>query len=710
MDAKSRSLLEKDPGNPNLDSNSANPGRPRSGLSNNGGHQSTSAGRPPTLKEAIAAQKKARLAASRNMPSRPESAQSSFSEAKSSKSTPHRTAGSSASATRSVPTGAPISSQKTSLSSAPMRPGSRPRRPEIARPATADPYARRNTHESRSKTSSPSQSPQKPRTKSITTPSARSHTPARPKSRIEAPSVGTAKTKPKRLDITSIKSGDGRPTAASTVKTTSASTPEPVTLPNESPINVEELSVAMPHIDDGNQAPQITSGPSTEELPTVGPNQQGAPEAMSITSSPRPVKTEHQGSPRHQRLSSDGSAPRIPLSPSFKGQPNLIPLSDHNTPRRHTENAAMDLASPVQGATGHQSPLNNENVHQLPPLKVYEDPQSPGSHNNDIQGANGSPKTPHFDIKTTALEELPLNEPASMPNRKNNEQIEPSGFSPVSVPLSGENLHRRWKKVEGAERRRSLSPRSKDLNKAREMISKGLNKIRTGAIDVHGYRKFQGLLKYHESIIQDESKYFEVLAVLLDALEAPDAEKRIGSGKSLDLKTQVLVTVRLMFFLNRTYFSTYYARAMTAIISARRLYEVTNHIVSGLEDTAEDIVAVCNPFEVLEATLDLLEREEESAEGQRMLAMGTYILSGLLHRLNEKHVSLGQPGFQRVGKFVNRNLRDPQPDIRRATIDFCVELHEMVKPEEDFWQMINSPIEDFRPLLTYYIVRKPNRL
>jgi CLIP-associating protein 1/2 len=241
------------------------------------------------------------------------------------------------------------------------------------------------------------------------------------------------------------------------------------------------------------------------------------------------------------------------------------------------------------------------------------------------------------------------------------------------------------------------------------MIERGLAKIRSRAIDVHGYRKLQSLIRYHESLFNDEDKYNQMLIALLEAIEAPAVEMRSPLGRSADLKTQVLVTIRLMLTLNRHYFSTYYARAMTAILTASKQYEATSHIISGLEETAEDIVAACDPPDVIEAVLDLLETQEKSPEGYQAVTMGICVLTGLLRRLNDKGTLLTQPELERLGRFGGQSLRDPQPDIRRAVIEFCLELHEMVKPEDVFWRMINSPVEDFRPLLTYYIVRKPSR-
>ena len=179
LDAKSRNLLEKDSSNPN-----GGP-RPASVLPAKSPAKSRTA-----LQEAIAARKKGQ------MPSRPESAQPAFPEAK-----PQAAA----KTTRTVPTGAPLSS----LSSAPMRPGVKPRRAELSRPATADPYARRpesraqstnNSSASKPPTSSPRSvrsKPSTPNTKPLTAPRIRPH---------ESNPNGTAKGRPKKLDLSKSKS------------------------------------------------------------------------------------------------------------------------------------------------------------------------------------------------------------------------------------------------------------------------------------------------------------------------------------------------------------------------------------------------------------------------------------------------------------------------------------------------------------------------
>ena len=136
LDAKSRQLLEKDPANPNA---------PQSSFTTSVGPgianpRATASTARSTLKDTIVAQKKAALAA-RRIPDRPNSAMANLS--------PVKEAGKPSAKALTMPNGS-VSRRPTTASSSTTSHGSlmsgpvrRPKRPEISRPATADPYADR---------------------------------------------------------------------------------------------------------------------------------------------------------------------------------------------------------------------------------------------------------------------------------------------------------------------------------------------------------------------------------------------------------------------------------------------------------------------------------------------------------------------------------------------------------------------------------------
>lgn len=343
LDAKSRNLLEKDPSNPHATQKaSASPGKSASG---------PGAGRS-ALKEAIAAKRKAHI------PSRPESAQPTFTDTKASE--PSR------STARTVPTGAPLSS----LSSAPMRPAMKPRRAEISRPATADPYASRpNSRAAQSSGKTPVGSPRSVRSKA-STPSSKPI--AAPRLRPhEAGQTGTTRGKPKKLDLSKSKS-HGDLIAASHARSNS----EDSVANQHSLHNVQSDSLSVSDERDEpapvvlESPPLPASQPPSRNYQQLDRNQDAAPEAVE---EPRPLSLEEPVSPEEPVTAPSPTTPKpnsaVPLHHSDlepesepesvpKAQPEqMIIYEDPDTPVA-AEAVAPEIA-PVEHFTPRKSPARS---------------------------------------------------------------------------------------------------------------------------------------------------------------------------------------------------------------------------------------------------------------------------------------------------------------------------------------------------------------
>ncbi|KAJ5826903.1 hypothetical protein N7447_003666 [Penicillium robsamsonii] len=359
LDPKSRNLLEKDSSNPNPPSKGApvlpakSPAKSRS-----------------ALQEAIAARKKAQ------MPSRPESAQPTFAEAK-----PPVPASKS---TRSVPTGAPLSS----LSSAPMRPAMKPRRPELSRPATADPYARRpesraqssSNQSTRQATTSPRAMRSKPSTPTSKAPLTAPRT--RPPESVQS---ATTKGRPKKLDLSKSKSHNdlmaasrarsdsnesltNQPSARSprhgNYLTPSEDRHSPASVSLESPpLNASQpLLYSAPHGPHADSVPVEEPEPIILEEPVVAVPPPYIPEP-DIPMSPAPVSPVRQ----HSDLAF-GSGP----ASAVKNQPeSMVIYEDPTTPTtdRHEtpEYVTVETFSPSKSSTSRpdQPEQGEAEIHRM---------------------------------------------------------------------------------------------------------------------------------------------------------------------------------------------------------------------------------------------------------------------------------------------------------------------------------------------------------
>lgn len=597
-----------------------------------------------------------------------------------------------------------------------MRPA---RRPELARPATADPYAMRKLPSTgtQSKIPSPTESPTKPKAKPAVPSSKPANSTKAMNQKVELPPASTTKAKPKKLDISNTKSHELRPMTTPALKPASSKFIDATTaLPSPTKAN-EDFTMVMPNFKTINdiEPPSLKKvGVLFTNIETSSRKKDGilfrnieAP--LLSKDAALSLDIEHT-SPKEIESLFQNIEPTSPKKGIALFKDIEISSLRKDGSLSNDRSARTSIPRPVK----RHSPSSSDDLSNAETLKVYEDPDPINTKPAQSQAiAKASEYEASRPVtKVNPLGELPINEPAATQFRF----ILPPEFDFESQNAAAarisENTLRRWQKIEVAEKRRSISPRSKDPEQARDMIEKGIHRIRSKTLDLNGFRKLQGLIKFHDTIFKDEEKYDEMLLALLESLETPNDEKRTALGRPLDVKTQVLVTVRLMFVHNPKYFAAYYPRAMVALITARKHYDGTAYIVSGLEQTAEDIAGACKPRDVILSILEVLETEEEKSEGGlRTITMGLYTLSGLLNRLNKEtnklDMRLEDATIQRLGSLAQWSLRQSNSDIRRACIDYCLELLKMVKSEEGiFWSMVNTPAQDFKSLITYFIESK----
>ncbi|KAI9816215.1 MAG: suppressor of tub2 mutation [Pycnora praestabilis] len=590
LDPKSKGLLENHPSNPNAARFKTQPEAPPSTRVPTLLRNSAATASRPSLKETILAQKKAKIAA-KALPERPGSAQSSSSFSPSRPST----ATSSGRPSTSMATVRPSIAKSLSttgpgtLSSAPMRPMRPAKRPELPRPATADPYASRKIPKATTPKMSPAVSP------------------AKEHRRVGAPAISPMKGQATRNES-----------------------------PGTSPVKGRSSRIYTSNVPFSDSAS---------------------------------AKVE-------EWMSNDDEDLTMVLPSARMQQDNRLSVDEHNYI------PARDLTNIVNSKSDNRMRSYNSDDIKVThsPLKVYEDP---------IQQKDNE-TTPRPAPRIAALEELPVNEPGNV----------------FAVAPDGDEYHLNWKNYEAAERRKSLTARPEDAQQARRLLDSGITRIRARTLDVHGFRKLQGLVKSGSDIWEGGAKFDELLLTLLEYLESPNDDSKVLPSKAQDLKTQALVTTRIMLDKHRKYFSAYYPRALCAVLTARKHYDSTSHIVSGLEETAEDLVAYGKPDECIDSVLDLLESEEEGVMGDRTTAIGLYVLSGLLHNVPFRGVSLTGDETKRLGKLAVRYLDHIDSDVRRAVVEYSLELYDRMETKREFWTLMDGVREDHQNLITYYIAKR----
>ncbi|KAI4694123.1 suppressor of tub2 mutation [Alternaria hordeiaustralica] len=703
LDKREKTALEKDPNNPNGSapssttsaasfSKSIGPGASRS-----------------ALKEKIAEQRRAKLAAAKGVPERPNSAAASYTPvptSQSAKSLGARTT-SNLSTASSGPARPPSamsgestkSALKNSTGTGSLMSGTvrRPvRRPELNRPATADPYAVRRPGKS-----TPNMTPEKTPAPTATKKPAVPKSSSRPRAQTQnSPQVSPARPK----------SRIGQPIAHGKSPSASSRRESPAV----SPAKEEDLSMVKPWVRSQSQHDAGTipfrqrnglggSVAGDDEAVDVGDEDNFT---MVIPNLAKPTTQSTHDTPPKPRK----SIGRLPI-PSPRAAALRSPKS-----MGHLDSASLrsSTRSPRLRSPDRPSTRGTDAGDEV---QVFEDPFVGEEH---TRVENGSEKP--------VLEELPINE-------KSNERRQSTGSMTSDVMMGNDNEerprgHHKTNSTGSVLHTQSYETNDAEVLKNRQLLTSGIKKIEGRTVEAHMFRRMQDMVKSNQEIWGPNDENFgRLLLACLDFLEAPVHELKAPQMKAVNLKVQALATIRALLSLYRKETSKYYSRVLRTILQTKAQYESTSHIAIDLEATADEIVKYGQTLDCLNTVLAMIEdtpastptsspnskSSVSSQPGQastRSTTMALTTLASLVQMSGAKNVTLSPEQTARLGRLAVRCMDDQDADVRKADIEFCIALHERIngsdgaKEDGGFWKAVAGAREQHLNLLTYYLAKK----
>ena len=692
LDPKSRQLLQKDPNNPNaasLVSSTAS----LSSISNKPSHTLSSAKSSTSLRAAITAQRRQAAAAGKLMPDRPGSAQSILTPARqpsapnlrdtshmqrppSGMSTARHARGPSGPNERPpMPTSSVTSNTGGTLRSGPLRP---PRRPEINRPATADPYARRQ------------------QTANNTTPTL---------SPANSPSRDTAK----------------RSTVAKQSTRTPSTKPATQTSPSRPKSRLEQLS--QPRIRRGSNSSVGNSPQRDDNLTMVLPTQDlgiGSSRRRPVTDRRMPIDNDTSALNDDDQFTMVIPQMAFPLAHAPRGSPAKPSTPQRGAPPQSLGNINLGQ-SPIQatqGARGKSPGRHSPFRADAEEVKVYEDPHA--GDDDVIAGASESVKP--------VLEELPINErtaerrPTSSASSNTNLSLSDASAMSPQRDLPPRQRHHKTTSTGSiiagntAQTNTTLTAtESNEANRARRLLGSGIDRIRSRTLEAHGFRKVQELIKSNPDLFStNEEKLGQLFSALIDYLETPSSSLPAGvAPKSQNLKAQVLATLRVLIHAQKRDAAQWHARILTSVLKARAEYDGSEHVVNDMEKTiAETISEQATSLDCLEGVISLIESANPagptaSPNQTRTLAASLTTIVSILH---STQATVPQRQIQRLCRIAVALLSDMDADVRRADTELCVCLHERLAPTQDkdaaFWEAMGEVNNGQKSLITYYIHKR----
>jgi len=567
------------------------------------------------------------------------------------------------------------------------------RRPELSRPATADPYAVRRAGGGKV---TPSMTPEKtPVATTAKKPAVPKNT-ARPRSQTQnSPTVSPIRSKSRIGQSIVQGKGNGSRHAS----------------PAASPARDEDLTMVKPWIRSQSQHDAATipfrqrNGLNTSQLA----DSEAIEDEDNFT-----MVIPNLGRPGQQALHHTPPKP-VPSS-------GRLPVP---SPR------ASMLRSPK--SMGHLSDASLRSLTRSPHLQSPDHPSTKGAGTDEVQVfedpfVGDEPTAAEQARDKPVLEELPINE-KSNERRHSAESI----LSDRIMGSRGEERPRGHHKT--ASTGSVLYTDREDTSNAevlknRQLLTSGIKKIEGRTVEAHMFRRMQDMVKSNQDIWgANDENFGRLLLACLDFLEAPVQELKAPPPKAVNLKVQALATIRALLSLYRKETAQYFGRVLCAILQTKSQYENTSHIAIDLEATADEIVKYGQTLDCLNAVLSLIEdtppTTPSSSPNSRAsvssvagtsstrtttMALGT--LASLVEISGAKNVVLSMEQTSRLGKLAVRCMDDADADVRKADIEFCVKLHERIaKPgsqQEDggFWKAVAGASEQHLNLLTYYLAKR----
>ena len=682
-----------------------------------------------SLKETIAARKReaAAAAASKGLATRPGSAQSLFSPGAKSSQT-----GMSSSTTTTTTT-ATTAKTSSGLASAPMRPARGPRRPELRRPATAEPFASRRL----AKAGSPATAVPAGLQRS----NLRAAGPWTPPSAIKV--VGRSR----KIERS----------ASSPTQCDSFGSDGGIAVSSR---RDEEMTMVLPRVNqDWALLPSLTeSGRTLEEEPVlvrptdpvdvlatpprtatiseeVEPEEASAAAATStavVTTAPErspsvelpPQEIESQEA-RTAGLPTSKLSPTVALPPTevepeavhdassvstHESSPGVLPVSKEielSVARAAAGASTSELSLRTGPTIDGDAPLIDAKLSpapSAPPLKVYEDPVD----------SNPDTLTSKAPVPLFVLEELSVNEPvrASTPTASGSTTAEfYEGDQSPTKPSSP--------------RKKKAHPRPRpDTRHHLHVIEKSIDKLWQGPLDATWFEQLHAAVQNGWEIWADKDAYNTVLSGLKDLLMCRPSQ----SGKSSRRQaTQTMQSYMHALAIMRTildsqtetqpWASRVYCPLFVRLLVFRGQHEPGSTFVDSLDDTIETLVAMVPADDAVTALLGVLDDDDDDDDDDGTADAAQPVV--VAHALDLLDASLGRRNsttpldpavMTRIGEVIVRHLQSRDPAVRCAVPAVCTSLYVLTTPHAAFWKALRGIQRDQRAMLCHSLARHEIRV
>ncbi|MCJ1386229.1 suppressor of tub2 mutation [Xylographa soralifera] len=367
---------------------------------------------------------------------------------------------------------------------------------------------------------------------------------------------------------------------------------------------------------------------------------------------------------------------------------SILPKHMHKSPetilqRIHSESQHLkNFDEEYQEPQSSPSKGAEELTLVLPNITTVDSPTCPMSLSMTL-GPNG------FETGRSVLGELPLNHEGAV---RRTSSLANSGEPRVAQDAGSRNS------TTGTVIRKQVTTPINPVSQAlrtpsseQKLIDSGIARVQAMTLDAHGYRKLQSLITTRTDRWQFY-QYDDLFRALLKNLKAPVEPRSTAS---------VLKTIRLMLTSQPAMAQAILSHAVHTFLIVRTNYRDHTHLADELEDISRDMVTMLeDPLDLILSIILILEDTED--HGLLTIAMSLETLGDILHR----GVLLTEGQQFRLGSALQGLIADANTGVRQSAMECLVELHQMAASHEAFWACMGNAAPADKNLLAYFLASR----
>ena len=367
---------------------------------------------------------------------------------------------------------------------------------------------------------------------------------------------------------------------------------------------------------------------------------------------------------------------------------NVLPIHIHKTPetllqRTHSEPQHLKkFDEEYQQSQSSPSKDAEDLTLVLPNITTVDSPPGPMSLSMTLR-PNG------FETGRSILGELPLNHEGAVRRA--------SSFANSGEPRIAQDAGSRNSTAATVIRKQvttPINPISQVLrtpSSEQKLIDSGIARVQAMTLDAHGYRKLQSLITTRTDRWQFY-QYDDLFRSLLKNLKAPVDPRSTAS---------VLKTIRLMLTSQPAMAQTILPHAVHMFLIVRPNYRVHTHLADELEDISRDMVTMLqDPLDLILSIILILEDTED--HNLLTVAMSLETLGDVLHQ----GVLLTEGQQFRLGSALQGLMTSADTSVRQSAMECLVELHQMAASHEAFWACMGNAAPADKNLLAYFLASR----